>query len=534
MVIKNKKRTLKHCSKVRSKIRSKICSKRHPKCHSKVRSKRRSKRRSKVRSKRRSKVRSKRRSKVLSKRKAKKIRKSKVNKRKYNANSESTDLLTNMLHNPDIKDLQNVFVKGLEIQKYDKNFSNIIQPLPDITNQKSSGRCWIFAFLNTLRPKFIQKYKLPKSFQFSANYLYFYHKLERAFYFLDKITKYFEDNRTNSTYYEDRLYQYLLSDPISDGGRSNMLLKLVSTYGIVPEKIFRNTPTSEKTQQFDNLIKQNLISYSEKIRKMITNDEENITQQLEIFKQEIREFLEKFLGKPPEKNQKLRYTDYQTKDKTKKFLELERTPLEFLKLVGFNQNDYITCVNYPSLDFNKYYNIKLCENDTDFPTECLNLPINTLIETVKKSIDSNEPVWFACDIIMYHYKPQGILDHNLFDMQSISQFDKNIKTLSDYEKFKADLTRNKLSGAKHAMTFVGYDLGQNGEITKFMVENSWGKFKKQENKGYLTMSVEWFRLFVFEIFTKEMYVNETTKLPSNIEPELVNPWGLMSCSFMKK
>ena len=30
-----------------------------------------------------------------------------------------------------------------------------------------------------------------------------------------------------------------------------------------------------------------------------------------------------------------------------------------------------------------------------------------------------------------------------------------------------------------------------------------------------------------------MYVNETTKLPSNIEPELVNPWGLMSCSFMK-
>ena len=178
---------------------------------------------------------------------------------------------------------------------------------------------------------------MPKSFQFSANYLYFYHKLERAFYFLDKITKYFEDNRTNSTYYEDRLYQYLLSDPISDGGRSNMLLKLVSTYGIVPEKIFRNTPTSEKTQQFDNLIKQNLISYSEKIRKMITNDEENITQQLEIFKQEIREFLEKFLGKPPEKNQKLRYTDYQTKDKTKKFLELERTPLEFLKLVGFNQ-----------------------------------------------------------------------------------------------------------------------------------------------------------------------------------------------------
>ena len=151
-----------------------------------------------------------------------------------------------MLHNPDIKDLQNVFVKGLEIQKYDKNFSNIIQPLPDITNQKSSGRCWIVAFLNTLRPKFIQKYKLPKSFQFSANYLYVYHKLERAFYFLDKITKYFEDNRTNSTYYEDRLYQYLLSDPISDGGRSNMLLKLVSTYGIVPEKIFRNTPHPKK------------------------------------------------------------------------------------------------------------------------------------------------------------------------------------------------------------------------------------------------------------------------------------------------
>ena len=113
-------------------------------------------------------------------------------------------------------------------------------------------------------------------------------------------------------------------------------------------------------------------------------------------------------------------------------------------------------------------------------------------------------VWFACDIIMYHYKPQGILDHNLFDMQSISQFDKNIKTLSDYEKFKADLTRNKLSGAKHAMTFVGYDLGiKTGEITKFMVENSWGKFKKQENKGYLTMSVRLGFDYLFKYLLKK-------------------------------
>lgn len=42
------------------------------------------------------------------------------------------------------------------------------------TNQKQSGRCWIFAGTNVLRLAVIRKYKLNDDFELSQNFLFFY------------------------------------------------------------------------------------------------------------------------------------------------------------------------------------------------------------------------------------------------------------------------------------------------------------------------------------------------------------------------
>ena len=60
----------------------------------------------------------------------------------------------------------------------DTHFSDRVRT-KGITDQKSSGRCWLFTGLNVLRAKMIDKYDLP-SMEFSQNYLFFYDQLEKA------------------------------------------------------------------------------------------------------------------------------------------------------------------------------------------------------------------------------------------------------------------------------------------------------------------------------------------------------------------
>lgn len=45
-----------------------------------------------------------------------------------------------------------------------------------MTNQKSSGRCWIFAMLNAMRIPFVKQYNLEE-FEFSQGYLFFWDKV---------------------------------------------------------------------------------------------------------------------------------------------------------------------------------------------------------------------------------------------------------------------------------------------------------------------------------------------------------------------
>lgn len=68
---------------------------------------------------------------------------------------------------------------------FDTEFSHKVLS-KGITDQQSSGRCWLFTGLNVLRSQMIAKYGLDEM-EFSQNYCFFYDQLEKANLFLQGI-----------------------------------------------------------------------------------------------------------------------------------------------------------------------------------------------------------------------------------------------------------------------------------------------------------------------------------------------------------
>ncbi|MCI1289904.1 MAG: aminopeptidase, partial [Olsenella sp.] len=107
----------------------------------------------------------------------------------------------------------------------------------DRCNQERSGRCWMFASLNTMRYRVIKKYGL-KTFELSQAYPLFWDKLEKSNWFLQNILDTLDEPLNG------RLVSFLLADPIGDGGQWDMFRSLVKKYGVVPKEAMPETACS--------------------------------------------------------------------------------------------------------------------------------------------------------------------------------------------------------------------------------------------------------------------------------------------------
>ena len=79
-----------------------------------------------------------------------------------------------------------------------------------VTNQKSSGRCWLFAMLNLFRVGAMKKLNM-KEFEFSQSHVHFWDKFERANHMLEAMIE------TAHKDADDRTVKWILADPIGDG-----------------------------------------------------------------------------------------------------------------------------------------------------------------------------------------------------------------------------------------------------------------------------------------------------------------------------
>lgn len=372
------------------------------------------------------------------------------------------------------------------LRKHNNFFTNRIET-KGVTDQKNSGRCWIFAGLNILRPIVIKKYNL-KEFEFSQSYISFYDKLEKANFLLEFII------HTTGRDLLDRELDIIIDNGVQDGGYWQWFVALVEKYGVVPKDVFPETEPSSNTWLMTQLINEQVLAGADTIRKMAQNgsDETELRAfKIKVLKNVYRMLVMQF-SQPPDE------FVFRYEDKNGKIFETKRyTPQEFYReFVGVNLQSYVSLINYPGREFNRLYQFDNCRNifDTSDPQHA-NVNIDVIKEAVKKSILNDEPVWFACDIGKENNREMGILSSRVYDYNSIFQPDlKMDKKMRIFYRF---------STANHAMALLGVDLRENKPV-KWWVENSHGREEGAE--GFYTMYDDWFDDYVYEAIVNIKYL----------------------------
>lgn len=389
-------------------------------------------------------------------------------------------------------------------------FSNSV-PSVGITDQKSSGRCWLFTGLNVLRAQMIKSQNL-EGMEFSQNYLFFYDQLEKSNLFLQAVI----DTRKKDM--NDQTVMWLFLNPLSDGGTFTGVADLVSKYGIVPKGVMPETYASNNTSSWTGYIKRKLREDALALRETKATDRQLQDMKTKMLS-EIYHMLTLTLGEPVKeftwapKNSKGQMTSA-----PKKY-----TPMSFYKEY-FNtdlQNDYIMLMNDPSREYWKTYEIQYDRHTYDGHNWLyINLPIEEIKECAIASIKDSVMMYFSCDVSKFLDRNTGICDLNNYNYDEIFgvKFGMN----------KAQRVRSFDSGSTHAMTLKAVDLDADGKPLKWEVENSWGA--TSGHHGHIIMTDEWFDNYMFRLVVDKKYANEKIQKAAQQKPILLPCWDPMFAS----
>ncbi|KAG0202704.1 hypothetical protein BGX28_004871 [Mortierella sp. GBA30] len=415
------------------------------------------------------------------------LRQEKVDKLSQEFKADPKNLMVqNAAHSVDFSTL----LTNREVLIADNHVFNTKIPTESLaTNQKSSGRCWIFAALNVLRIEVMKKYNLEE-FELSQGYLFFWDKFEKCNWFLECMID-MRDRDVN-----DRVVQHLLREPISDGGQWDMLVNLVERYGVVPKALYPESFSSSNSSNLNTLVFSKLRDYAATLRKLAAHGHsvEILRLEKERFLKEIYTILAITLGEPPKKP----FT-WSFRNKDKKYYEFKGlTPQAYFKEhVGYPIEDTVSIINDPRNKTFQQYTVQYLGNIAGGrPIRYINAPIEDLKKLAIKKLSSGKPVWFGADVGKYLQRDAGILDPKLFRYDLAFNISFNMT--------KAERLIHGQSLMTHAMVFTGVHLDEDGKPVRWRVENSWGD--AGGDKGYLTMSDEWFSEFVYQVVLEKKIV----------------------------
>ncbi|MCQ2155681.1 MAG: C1 family peptidase [Bacteroidales bacterium] len=383
----------------------------------------------------------------------------------------------------------------------DTEFSDKVES-KGITDQKRSGRCWLFTGLNVLRADVISKYSL-KEFTFSQSYCFFWDQLEKSNLFLQAVI----DTRDRAM--DDREVDWLFSHPIGDGGTFTGVANLVMKYGLVPSSAMPESRIAESTSQMSRHLATILRQDGLELRR---NPENVKKSELEAFLQkrktgmlsEIYRFLTLCLGVPP--------TEFEWEGK-------KYTPRGFYdEILGYDlNNNYVMLMNDPLREYGKVYEIKYDRHLYDGQNWLyLNLPVERIKEMAIASIRADRAMYFSCDVRKFYLRDKGVLDLKNYDYESLL----GIK----FPMTKAERVLVHDSGSSHAMTLMAVDV-KDGKPVKWMVENSWGP--KAGWKGHLIMTDEWFDEYMFRLVVERRFVPADLQKALDQKPVQLPVWDPM-------
>ena len=398
----------------------------------------------------------------------------------------------------------NVLAASAEnIAMIDTHFSDEVKT-KGRTDQKSSGRCWLFTGLNVLRSRMIEKHDLG-AFTFSQNYLFFYDQLEKANLFLQGIID------TRNLPMEDRKVDWLFSNPIGDGGQFTGVSNLVMKYGVVPSDVMPETLSANNTSQMRTQLATKLREDGLRLRAAKPADTQKM--KVEMLK-EVYRMLVLCLGVPPTEFTWARYNS-----KGEFVSEKTYTPKGFYQeFIGEDlENNYIMVMNNPAEPYNKVYEIEYDRHVYDGQNWVyLNLPIERIKEMAIASIKDNTALYFSCDVGKFLDRPRGVADLKNFDYESLMGV--------SFGMDKKERILTHASGSTHAMTLIAVDL-KDGKPVKWMVENSWGAASGYQ--GNIIMTDEWFDEYMFRLVVEKKYVPADVMAQMNQKPILLPAWDPM-------
>ncbi|KAK3727807.1 hypothetical protein QZH41_008229 [Actinostola sp. cb2023] len=423
-----------------------------------------------------------------------------------------------------------------------KSFVNYTQvnEVKPMTNQKSSGRCWVYALFNCMRQKFVQQMNLDE-FEFSQQYLFFWDKIERSFFFLNTYIELAKKGEEP----DGRLMMYLLSNPMNDGGQWEMLVDLVEKYGLIPKTVWPDSHSAGSSHRMNNILNNKHREFALTLRKMVKDgcSDEQLEEAKNKMMATVYRVVTISLGKPPET-----FT-WEFYDKSKNYTKIDGlNPLKFyhqyVKPV-YNVLDKVCIVNDPRNDYNKMYTVEYLGNFVNGRKVLyLNQPAEVLKYLAAASLRDNEAVWFGCDVSKHFERKIGALDLKIHNFNLVFGF-----SLLGMDKAQRLVYGESLM--THAMTLTGLsfeDKTQPEEKSKgedeptepvtmkpiktfkWRVENSWGDEKG--DKGYIGMTDDWFSEYVYEIVVDKRYIPEDTLAIMMQEPVVLPAWdpmGALAC-----
>lgn len=421
----------------------------------------------------------------------------------YSGTPEQKAVRNALASNP----LSAVAVNAENLAMMDTHFSDVVKT-EGITDQKSSGRCWLFTGLNVLRAKMIEKYDLG-DFYLSQNYLFFYDQLEKSNLFLQAIID------TRDLPWDDRTVDWLLRNPLSDGGQFTGVSNLIMKYGMVPAEVMPETYSANNTSQMAGLIKRKLREYALELRENAGMKEKALENRKEEMLSEVYRMLVYFLGEPPVS------FEWSMWDKNGNLLSTkEYTPKSFYdEYIGEDLEDnYIMVMNDPSREYGKVYEIEYDRHVYDGHNWLfVNLPIEKIKGMAIASIKGGCAMYFSCDVGKFLDSRRGTLNLDNYDYSSLLG--------TDFGMDKAERIRTYDSGSTHAMTLIAVDIDENGNPVKWMVENSWGPAAGYQGK--LIMTDEWFDEYMFRVVVEKQFVPEDVMEMMKQQPIKLPPWDPM-------
>ncbi|VTS78025.1 aminopeptidase C [Streptococcus gordonii] len=380
-----------------------------------------------------------------------------------------------------------------------------------VSDQKASGRCWMFAALNTFRHKMIAGFQL-EDFELSQAHTFFWDKYEKSNWFLEQMLATADQELTS------RKVKFLLDTPQQDGGQWDMVVSLFEKYGVVPKSVYPESISSGNSRELNQILNKLLRQDAQILRELVAEGANSAELQAkkEELLQEVFNFLAMNLGLPP------RQFDFSYRDKDNNFhSESGLTPQVFFKkYVDLKLDDYVSIINAPTADkpYGKSYTVEMLGNVVGSkPVRYLNVEMDRLKELAIAQMQAGETVWFGSDVGQSSNRKAGIMADGMYDFTSSMDIQ-----LTQDKAGRLDYSESLMT---HAMVLTGVDLDENEKAKKWKVENSWGE--KVGNKGYFVASDSWMDEYTYQIVVRKEFLTEAELAAYEAEPIVLAPWDPM-------